>query len=89
MEQCLQRRGRGKFLASLDDNPFIDTAANAVLFGLDPYEVVLDRDITEYSITLGVLQKANKLSNERKIEEMKVLATLIGNEFIKGLSKVF
>jgi len=40
-------------------------------------------------ISIAVLQSAMKLKNSEKIEEIKVLAELIGYEFAKNLAKIF
>jgi len=56
--------------------------------GMD-YRAILERGRDEYLIDVAMLQKALKLSSERKVEEIKVLAELTGLEVAKTLAKIF
>ena len=56
--------------------------------GVDPY-TVLNQGNDDYLITIAFLQKAMKLSVDRKAEEIKVLAELTGLKVAEVFSKIF
>jgi hypothetical protein len=58
------------------------------LLGLEP-SGILDKGHTDYLISVAVLQKALELTSDNKIEEIKILAELIGLEVGKTLAKIF
>jgi len=50
---------------------------------------LLDKGNEDFVTSLAILQKAIALTNERKIEEIKILAELIGIEVGKTIAKIF
>jgi hypothetical protein len=55
---------------------------------MNPKEV-LDQGREDYLLDIAFMQKALKLSTEQKIDEIKVLAELIGLEVAKTIAKIF
>lgn len=51
--------------------------------------VLLSQGTEEYLIGMSVIKSAFKLKNSEKIEEIKVLAELIGYEVAKTIAKIF
>lgn len=50
---------------------------------------VLSQGGEDYLVDIALMKKALKLSSEQKVEEIKVLAELIGLEVAKTMSKIF
>jgi hypothetical protein len=58
------------------------------MLGMDGKKL-LSQGSEDYLIDIALLQKAMKLSSEQKVEEIKVLAELIGLEVAKTIAKIF
>jgi hypothetical protein len=58
------------------------------MLGADPLQV-LQSDSVDYLIQVALLKHTMKLTTEQKIEEIKVLAELVGLEVAKALAKIF
>jgi hypothetical protein len=58
------------------------------MLGADPLQV-LQSDSVDYLIHVALLKQTMKLTTEQKIEEIKVLAELVGMEVAKTLAKIF
>lgn len=50
---------------------------------------LLSRDKNDYLINIALMKKAMQLSSERKSEEIKVLAELIGFKVAEVIAKIF
>ena len=50
---------------------------------------LLSQGPEDYLINMAIIQNAIKLKNSEKIEEIKVLAELIGYEVAKTIAKIF
>jgi len=55
---------------------------------MDPNKV-LDQGSEDYLMSMAFMRKAIELSTEQKVEEIKVLAELIGFEVAKTIAKIF
>ena len=55
---------------------------------MDP-QVLLRQGTEDYLISISMIESALKLKNSEKIEEIKVLAELIGYEVAKTIAKIF
>jgi hypothetical protein len=66
----------------------VETAAYGLIAGMDPSHL-LKQGSDEYLISIAILKKAMEISNERKTEEIKVLAELTGIEVAKVMSRMF
>jgi hypothetical protein len=60
-----------------------------MIFGIDPRRVLNHQGSEDYLIDIALIKKALKLSSEQKVEEIKVLAELIGLEVAKTIAKIF
>jgi hypothetical protein len=56
--------------------------------GMNPYDF-LSQGKEDYLISIAIIQKALQISNERKSEEIKVLAELTGLEVAKVIANIF
>ena len=56
--------------------------------GMDPMEF-LSREKEDYLIASAIVTNALKISSERKTEEVKVLAELVGFEVAKTVAQIF
>lgn len=66
----------------------VSTAANALLLGVNPMEI-LNQGREDYLVSIGILQKAIALKTEEKGEEFDVLAKMIAMELSQVLAKIF
>jgi len=66
----------------------VEASGYAINLGMDP-NVLLSQGTEDYIISVAMMQSALKLKNSDKIEEIKVLAELIGYEVAKTIAKIF
>lgn len=66
----------------------MEASGYAINLGMDP-NVLLSQGTEDYIISVAMMQSALKLKNSDKIEEIKVLAELIGYEVAKTIAKIF
>ena len=88
MEWYRERRGRRNFLKALETDSAVETAAYSTIAGVNPYEV-LSQGREDYLISVAIIEKVLRLQNERRTEEIKLLAELTGFEVAKVIAKMF
>jgi len=66
----------------------VETGAYAISLGMDPKKV-LDQGSEDYLISIALMQKAIEITSKEKVEEIQILAELIGFEVAKTIAKIF
>jgi len=56
-------------------------------YGLDPMEF-LGQGREDHLISIAFINRAAEIETKQKIEEIELTAKLVGNEVLRGLSKV-
>jgi len=57
--------------------------------GMDARAVLSHEGNEDYIIDIALIKRALKIQSEQKVEEIKVLAELIGLEVAKTIAKIF